>query len=72
MQKTVQVYVMTVGPTSRSRLRLWTGTSLHTLRHCSHKQINRALAEMQHTMDELCQRTKVPATEASYSINRSR
>lgn len=72
MPKAVRVYVMTVHPSSRGMLRLWTGTSLHALRHCSPKQINPALAELQHMMDEQHERTKTPATESSYSINRSR
>jgi hypothetical protein len=72
MQKTERVYVMTVHPSSRGILRLWTGTSLHALRHCSIKQNNPTLVEMQHMMDELYQRMRPPTDGASYSINRSR
>ena len=53
MKKTSRVYVLTVHPASRSALRLWTGKSLHALRHCSSKQVSQTLAEMQHSLDEL-------------------
>lgn len=72
MRKTARVYVLTVHPSSRSMLRLWTGKSLHALRHCSTKHINQTLAELQHSVDEMHQRTSTPAPGASYSINRSR
>jgi len=73
MQKTARVYVLTVQPLSRRMLRLWTGKSLHALRHCSTKQMNQALAEIQHSVDEMHQRTKTSAPGGgSYSINRSR
>lgn len=72
MKKTSRVYVLTVHPASRSALRLWTGKSLHALRHCSSKQVSQTLAEMQHSLDELHTRTRPPATGGSYSINRSR
>jgi hypothetical protein len=72
MKKTSRVYVLTVHPSSRSALRLWTGMSLHALRHCSSKQISQTLAEMQHSVDELYTRTKSPAGSESYSLNRSR
>jgi hypothetical protein len=72
MKKMSRVYVLTVHPSSRSALRLWTGKSLHALRHCSRKQISQTLAEMQHSVDELHTSTRVPAAGGSYSINRSR
>jgi len=72
MKKTSRVYVLTVHPLSRSALRLWTGKSLHALRHCSTKQISQALAEMQQSVDELHAHTSMPAPGKSYSINRSR
>ena len=72
MRKTSRVYVLTVHPTSGSALRLWTGRSLHALRHCSSKQISQTLAEMQHSVDELHTRAKTSLPGASYSINRSR
>jgi hypothetical protein len=72
MKKTSRVYVLTVHPSSESALRLWTGKSLHALRHCARKQISQTLAEMQHSVDELYTRTKPPAGGESYSLNRSR
>lgn len=53
MKKPSRVYVLTVHPSSRGALRLWTGKSLHALRHCSTKQISQTLAEMQQSVDEL-------------------
>jgi hypothetical protein len=72
MKKTSRVYVLTVHPSSRSALRLWTGKSLHALRHCSSKQISQTLAEMQHSVDELYTRARPSAGGGSYSLNRSR
>jgi len=46
------------------------GKSIHTLRHCSVKQIGHALMEMQQHVDDL--QAPVPAPVASYSLNRSR
>ncbi len=53
MRTTPQIYVLTLNSPSRSALRLWTGKSIHTLRHCSAKQIGRALVEMQQNVDDL-------------------
>lgn len=53
MRTTPQIYVLTLNSPSRTALRLWTGKSIHTLRHCSAKQIGRALVEMQQNVDDL-------------------
>ena len=70
MTQTPQTYVLTLNSPSRKSIRLWTGKSIHTLRHCSVKQIGHALMEMQQYVDDL--QAPVPAPGASYSINRSR
>jgi hypothetical protein len=70
MKHTPQTYVLTLNSPSRKSIRLWTGKSIHTLRHCSVKQIGHALMEMQQYVDDL--QAPVPAPGASYSINRSR
>lgn len=65
-----QTYVLTLNSPSRKAFRLWTGTSIHTLRHCSVKQLNHALMELQQHIDDL--QVSVPTHGASYSLNRSR
>jgi hypothetical protein len=70
MKQTPQTYVLTLNSPSRKALRLWTGKSIHTLRHCSVKQLNHALMELQQHMDGV--QALVPAPGASYSLNRSR
>ena len=70
MKNTPQTYVLTLNSPSRKALRLWTGKSIHTLRHCSIKQIGHALMEMQQYVDDLQAHVQVPG--ASYSLNRSR
>jgi hypothetical protein len=70
MKHTPQTYVLTLNSPSRKSIRLWTGKSIHTLRHCSVKQIGHALMEMQQYVDDL--QAPVPAPGASYSINRCR
>ena len=70
MKPTPQTYVLILNSRSRKGLRMWTGTSIHTLRHCSVKEISHALMVMQRQMDDL--RTTPPAPGASYSLNRSR
>jgi hypothetical protein len=72
MKNTTQVYVMTLNSPSRKTVRLWTGASIHSLRHCSSKKIDRTLAEMQQHMDDLQRAIRVLATGGSYSINHSR
>ena len=51
--KNTQIYLLTLNSPSQKALRLWTGRSLHTLRHCSVKQIGGALVEMQKNVDAL-------------------
>lgn len=70
MKNTPQTYVLTLNSPSRKALRLWTGKSIHALRHCSIKQIGHALMEMQQYVDDLQAPVRVPG--ASYSLNRSR
>ena len=53
MKNTMQVYVLTLNAPSRKTVRLWTGASIHSLRHCSSKKIDRTLAEMQQHVDDL-------------------
>jgi hypothetical protein len=72
MKKATQVYVLTLNAPSRKTVRLWTGASIHSLRHCSSTKIDRTLAEMQQYVDDLQRAISVRATGGSYSINRSR
>jgi len=72
MKDTTQVYVLTQNAPSRKTVRLWTGASIHSLRHCSSKKIDRTLAEMQQHVDHLQRAIRVLATGGSYSINCSR
>jgi hypothetical protein len=51
--KNTQIYLLTLNSPSQTALRLWTGRSLHTLRHCSAKQVSGALVEMQKNVDAL-------------------
>ena len=53
MKNTPLIYLLTLNSPSRRALRLWTGRSVHTLRHCSGKQIGSALVEMQKNLDDL-------------------
>jgi len=70
MKPTSQTYVLTLNSPSRKALRLWTGKNIHALRHCSVKQLNHALMELQQHMNDL--QAPVPAPGASYSLNRGR
>jgi hypothetical protein len=72
MKNTTQVYVLTLNAPSKKAVRLWTGSSIHALRHCSSKKIDRTLAEMQRCVDDLQRAITGLATGGSYSINRSR
>ena len=75
MKGTPQTYVLTLNSPSRKAFRLWTGASIHTLRHCSAKQLNRALMELQQHMEDLQVedlQVAAPTPGASYSLNRSR
>lgn len=67
MKTTPQIYVLTLNSPSRSALRLWTGKSIHTLRHCSAKQIGRALIEMRQSVDDL-QKTIKTLTQAKEQL----
>ena len=53
MKNTPQIYLLTLNSPSQTALRLWTGRSVHKLRHCSAKQIGSALVEMQKNVDDL-------------------
>ena len=53
MKNTPQIYLLTLNSPSQRALRLWTGRSVHQLRHCSAKQIGSALVEMQKNVDDL-------------------
>jgi hypothetical protein len=53
MNNTRRTYLLTLNSPSQRALRLWTGQSIHTLRHCSVKEIGGALVEMQKTLDDL-------------------
>jgi hypothetical protein len=53
MKNTPRVYLLTVNSPACKALRLWTGRSIHTLRHCSVTQIGSALVEMQKNVDAL-------------------
>ncbi len=59
MNNTRRTYLLTLNSPSQRPLRLWTGKSIHTLRHCSVKEIGGALVEMQKSLDDLqkCMRT---------------
>ena len=53
MNNTRRTYLLTLNSPSQRPLRLWTGKSIHTLRHCSVKEIGGALVEMQKSLDDL-------------------
>lgn len=53
MKNTPLIYLLTLNSPSQRALRLWTGRSVHQLRHCSAKQIASALVEMQRNVDDL-------------------
>jgi len=53
MKNTPLIYLLTLNSPSQRVLRLWTGRSVHQLRHCSAKQIGSALVEMQKNVDDL-------------------
>lgn len=72
MKNTPTTYVLTLHSPSRKALRMWTGKSIHTLRHCSPKQISHALMEMRQHVDDLQNAIRTPAGSGSYSLNRSR
>jgi len=72
MKNATQVYVLTLNAPLRKTVRLWTGTSIHSLRHCYSKKIDRTLAEMQQHVDNLQRAINVLATGGSYSIDSAR
>lgn len=72
MTNTPQIYVLTLHSPSRKAIRMWTGKSIHALRHCSVKQLGHALMELQQQVDHLQYLVKTPAPGRSYSLNRSR
>ena len=51
--RNTQIYLLKLNSTSDNVLRLWTGQSLHALRHCSMKQMGSALMKMQQNVDAL-------------------
>ena len=72
MKNLPRTYVLTMNSPSRQSLRIWTGKNVHTLRHCSVKQIERVLRDMQEDIADLQSTRKVAVPEQSYSLNRSR
>lgn len=70
MKLTPQTYVLTLNSPSRKAVRVWTGKSIHALRHCSAKQLNGVLIELQQRMNDVQAPVQTPG--ASYSLNRSR
>lgn len=53
MRNMPRIYLLTMNSPSHKAPRLWTGRSIHALRHCSVKQIGSALVEMQQSVDDL-------------------
>jgi hypothetical protein len=53
MQNRPHIYLLTLKSPAHKAPRLWTGRSIHKLRHCSVKQIGSALVEMQKNVDDL-------------------
>jgi hypothetical protein len=53
MKNTLQVYVLTLKAPSRKTIRLWAEASIHSLRRCSSKKIDRTVVEMQQHVDDL-------------------
>jgi hypothetical protein len=50
--KNTQIYLLKLNSPSDKALQLWTGRSLHALRHCSAKQIGGALMKMQQNLHQ--------------------
>ncbi len=67
-----RVYVLTVHAPDKRTLRVWTGKSLHALRHCSVKQIDHTLMEIQQHVDDLQRTIRTLTPSGSYSLNRFR
>ena len=72
MANTPKIYVVTLHSPSRKGLRLWTGKSIHALRHCPVKQVGHALMELQQHVDHLQHPVRTPVSGGSYSLNRAR
>jgi hypothetical protein len=53
MKNTPQTYLLTLNSPSHKALRLWTGRSVHALRHCSAKEMESAMIEIQMNLDVL-------------------
>jgi hypothetical protein len=53
MKNTPKIYLLTLHSPSRRPLRLWTGRSVHALRHCSAREIGSALVDLQKNVDDL-------------------
>lgn len=51
-----EIYLLKMHSPSDNVLQLWTGKSLHTLRHCSMKQMGSALVKMQKNVEALQER----------------
>jgi hypothetical protein len=60
---TPRTYVLTLNSPSRKSLRVWTGKSLHALRHCSVKQIDHTLMEIR-SMWRICNEPSGPPRQA--------
>jgi len=72
MKNTQQTYVLTLNSSPQKGFRLWTGKSIHALRHCSVKQVGQALREMQQGVDALRAPAPAASSSGSYSLNRGR
>ena len=57
--KNTQIYLLKLNSPSNNGLRLWTGNSLHMLRHCSVTEIGNALVKMQGNVEALQKRTQL-------------
>ena len=58
MKNAPLVYLLTLNSPACKALRLWTGRSIHSLRHCSVTHIGGALVEMQKNVDALKRRSQ--------------
>jgi hypothetical protein len=53
VKNTQRIYLLTLNSPAQKAIRLWTGRTVHALRHCSAKEIGHALIEMQKNVDDL-------------------
>jgi hypothetical protein len=72
MKTTPQTYVLTLHSPSRKAVRIWRGKSLHSLRHCSAREVEHVLQEMQQQVEVLSQSKRAISSSGSYSLNRAR